>query len=108
MTDCGSAVTGELGGRLRPNPVVSAGDPRSRKQPFVKRDLSRFSVSDMPFWERASGNRFWESRCTGQPLQRALGRLSRYGFVFGIQSVMDGAIAGTRGCSIYTISSLRS
>jgi hypothetical protein len=33
-------------------------DPRARKQPFVKRDHSRFPIFDWQFRERAIGNRF--------------------------------------------------
>jgi hypothetical protein len=46
--------------RFCPTPVGQAGDQRSRKQLLVKRDLSRFSVSDVAFRERAIRNRLWD------------------------------------------------
>jgi len=47
--------------RLRPQSDVGDGDPGSQDRPFVKRDLSRFSVSERPFLEKIIGNRFWET-----------------------------------------------
>ncbi len=58
--------------RFRPNPVVQASDPGSQKQPFVNRDLFRFFVSDMPFWEEKSGTAFGKA---GAPPDRCRGLL---------------------------------
>lgn len=55
-------------------------NPSRRKQTFVRQVLSRFSISEWQFRERAIGNRFWESGTRGRPPTRSAGRLSRVGF----------------------------
>jgi hypothetical protein len=47
--------------RYRPISVEQTGDPGSRERPPVKRDLSRFSVSDMRFGKEQSGTSFGEA-----------------------------------------------
>jgi hypothetical protein len=52
--------------RFHPMPDTRVTDWGSGKQPFVKRDLSRFPVSNRPFRKRAIGNSFCERRRPGR------------------------------------------
>jgi hypothetical protein len=80
-------------GSFRPNLVVQAGVPGPRKQPFVKRDLFGFSVSDMPFQDRAIWNRFGKAGTRDDRCGGLLGSCSAIGSFVGtadsVQLIVD-------------------
>lgn len=66
---------------LRPHMDVQVSYLGGRKQPFVQHGLSRFSISERRFRERAIGNRFRETELSDIRQRYRRGRHSRYRFL---------------------------